>query len=721
MNSSATDNLNWQPVRLLAHNFKANLAAMESVRPELADALRELSPANEYAVSTAGGRITLGVRPLAVAGSSSSSTANYSPLPNPVSPEQARGIVKQICPDGNYAQPVLVAGLDYGWLWHALANLPSTLQQVPGHRPPLYLLAGQIERLWVILHLHDWRKMLADSRVQLFVGTDAVEQLKHQMHTQRQIPWPRMCATVDPTLWPAKTNLDKLITDAHKAANRELELTQAKLKAAYAWATYGALSDKIASGQPLKIMGITSRYTTFLQHSMRDWLQAFEALGHKTQLVIEQGDHQLLTNLSYATIAMDFQPDLVVVIDHFRGEMGGLPEEVPCAMWVQDILPNIFNDRSAAMQTRRDYCLGFARLEMVSKHGYPFGRYLPATVGCNQFKFAPRASDDSELEKFACDISFVSHASASGEQILHEQLATASPETRRVMEDVFGQLKAVYDAGGAIFEPQHMAGLINHSLQATGMQVDDATMGQLTGFFMSRINNALFRHQTLEWAAELGLDLRLYGRGWENHPTLGKYARGVAQHTGQLQAIYQASRINLQITPSGAVHQRLFEAVASGGFTLLRYCPGDLVERPYRILWDWVCENGIQTDEQIMSKATPQVRQALDEYARIVGVSPFGQGETLMDLLRLSADTEFSRSASSIFTDYDRVSFSTRDQLHKLIRHFLGSEEDRQLINRRMRKQVVPRFTYTNVSQRLLSLIQRDLAGEQQLLKEVAA
>src|SRR3712207_8955495 len=47
-------------------------------------------------------------------------------------------------------EPVLVAGLDQGWLWHALYHLPVNTPRTPGHRPPLYFLASDLERLRVV-------------------------------------------------------------------------------------------------------------------------------------------------------------------------------------------------------------------------------------------------------------------------------------------------------------------------------------------------------------------------------------------------------------------------------------------------------------------------------------------------------------------------------------------------------------------------------------------
>src|SRR5206468_3677435 len=187
----------------------------------------------------------------------------------------------------------------------------------------------------------------------------------------RLTPWPRTSVTLDPTLWPAGVSFGSMTGDLAPALNAHYHRTTTHLKTLYANHPPTALSDALAAGRPLRVMGITSRYTTYLQHSMRDWLAGFRALGHDTRLVIEQADHEVLTNLVYAETCADYRPDLVVMIDHCRGEMTGLTDAVPCVMWIQDHLPHIFSPAAGKAQGPLDYVLGFGRQECVDTFGYP--------------------------------------------------------------------------------------------------------------------------------------------------------------------------------------------------------------------------------------------------------------------------------------------------------------------------------------------------------------
>jgi hypothetical protein len=180
----------------------------------------------------------------------------------------------------------------YGWLWQQFYALQISTPILPGHRPPLYFLASDLEQLHAILHLHDWRTMLADDRVRLFAGSDAYGQLNRALLTDTRLPWPKLAVTVEQACWPEGKNFDALIQSLFASAGKRLEDLQRRNLAAYADASTAAIASKMASGQSLRILGITSRYTTFLQHSMRDWLAAFTQLGHTTRLLIEHADRR---------------------------------------------------------------------------------------------------------------------------------------------------------------------------------------------------------------------------------------------------------------------------------------------------------------------------------------------------------------------------------------------------------------------------------------------
>src|SRR3712207_8770632 len=51
--------------------------------------------------------------------------------------------------------------------------------------------------------------------------------------------------------------------------------------------------------------------------------------------------------------------------------------------------------------------------------------------------FSPAASTSDDLKRFACEVSFVTHASAPADQILSEHLRQTDPETARLLKDIY--------------------------------------------------------------------------------------------------------------------------------------------------------------------------------------------------------------------------------------------------------------------------------------------
>ena len=370
----------WKPLRLLHHQFTANLAALATRDAKLAERLRASAPIHQLLVNAAGNAVLLGRQ----------MGEEIEVIPELVSPSSADSAVKQLCPAGMLTQPALVAGIERGWLWQRLYAAPSAAPGVPGHRLALYFLEKQIDRVWTALHLHDRRSMLADLRVRLFVGEDAYGQFRHSLLDQPSIPWPRQSITVGKSIWPAGGSLEQTLGEATLSASQIIEHNRRDLADHYAGRSPAAIAEQLLSGKPLRVLGITSRYTTFLQYSMRDWLAAFERMGHTTQLLIETLDHEHLGPIRPGQVCAEFKPDLILIIDHYRREFPSLPVEVPCVMWVQDQLPHLFSPAGGSAQGMLDYCLGFARLRMISDCKYPANRYMPAHVGVDEARYCPR-------------------------------------------------------------------------------------------------------------------------------------------------------------------------------------------------------------------------------------------------------------------------------------------------------------------------------------------
>lgn len=336
--------LAWIALEQLKSQFMANVAAMEGAHPALAAELRDHRPTVRFFLSPRQDHVVLGRSP--------QGESAIEPLAHPVSPMVARQAAQRLFPKQQYDRPAAVFGLDQGWLWDLVYKLPIAANPLlPDHRPPLYLLCSDLERLWAVMHFQAWSAMLADHRVRLFVGKEAVGKLMAALMADSILPAPQISVTVDQSLWCAGDHFqafaERVILQRSAKMDRLAQaledIVPTDLRAAF------------AGSRPLRILGITSRFTTFLQHSMRDWLAAMEALGHQTRLLIEQADHQCLSSLCFGAAMSEFRPDLVLLLDHYRNEYRELSGRVPCVMWIQDRLGHLFSSKAGQAQGPLDF------------------------------------------------------------------------------------------------------------------------------------------------------------------------------------------------------------------------------------------------------------------------------------------------------------------------------------------------------------------------------
>lgn len=700
----------WQPLDSLKNIFDANIDALRSRDAELADRLRVLRPAPRF-LRDAGGALEIAVQ--------------HGPamqvLPNPVAPVRAKEVAAKLCEGGVYTVPVLVAGIDQGWLWSELYAAPAKVALLPGYKAPIYLIADDLERLWTAMHLHDWRAMLADTRALIFAGLDAVAQLRAALISNPLLSMPRLSVTLEQDIWREDASLDDLIASVQEDLATRFQSNRQRSDADAAAASGTDLAGRFRDGSPLRVLGVTSRFTTFLQYSMRDWLDSFERMGHTTKLIIETADHETLNKFAYAAEAAAFKPDLIVLIDHYRSRLNAFPNDIPCVMWVQDQLPHVFAKTAGQAQSQRDYAMGFGKLVLTSEFDYPADRYMFATVGVNEDRFTPLAVPPAE-RSYARDLAFVSHASVPADTIIAGELKKCNAFTGRLISNVYERLKSVYSGGRVVSHPQTVRRVIDEVCVDIRAVLPPAQMQPMINLFVQRVNNALFRHESLHWLAEMDADLHLFGKGWEQHPTLKRFARGVADNQGALSEIYRSSRINLQITPHGVLHQRLFEGLATGAFFLLRHQPGEYVERCYRQLAPWVTSNDIRTDDELRARATPAIGAMIDELASTWDVNLFALDHPFVDEIRYSDEIGYLRCAASVFgDDYDAVAYADRATLESHVQRYLANPDTRHETASRMRSAVLNHFTYQATTQRLLQFIASDLGTTATKSQRIAA
>lgn len=600
-----------------------------------------------------------------------------------------------------------------------------TRRMLHGFSPRLYVLEREAWVFGAALYLLEGIEPLCHDRVELLMGPDCVERFMALLDGAPERDLPRHALGL-----PATGDLQaRVLAALGEIAARRATAAMSHVVAARQWyANQTTLdwSDRFASARrkPLRVLGLTSRFTTVLQYVMRDLRAAFERKGHRFCTLIEPSDFDLLTPFEITRTVNEFRPDLVIAIDHTRtGQNGLIPDRVPFVCWAQDALPHLMSPRAGESMNDLEFYISPELHQFVTTYRYPVDRGLAWTLATDSTLYSADPLPDAELAPHRCDVSYVSNQSQTPEAFVADYLARSmNHENGRVLcEWLWRRIESQVRGGES---PPSATLLLPEAREAIGIAPSDATAADLLArTFIHPLSELLFRQSTLEWVAEYceqtGRTLRLYGLGWESHPRLGRYACGVAQNGATLRAVYQASRINLQVIGSGAVHQRLLDGLASGGFFLIRSCPLDRLHGPVAAVLEEMDRIGPLIDATFSPSDHPRLAAALAaaRYLRGLARAPKTGDSTPSGAVRVTseemahyrdlASSGYRRVAGAVFAEYASVSFSSREEMHALLDRYLESPQACAPIASRMREVVLQRFTYDSLVDALLSKLAR--------------
>jgi hypothetical protein len=301
------------------------------------------------------------------------------------------------------------------------------------------------------------------------------------------------------------------------------------------------------------------------------------------------------------------------------------------------------------------------------------------------------AIDESALAAFGCDVSFISDDSTAAEELVTRTAEQAASHDRKhLLWEIFDRIRGDYRANSPILHPAAVVTRIRQACATLGAAVPTGDQHATLLNFFNGVNEVLFQHQTLSWLAnDANFKLHLYGRGWEQHPTLARHARGAVRDDRMRQAILRASKINLSAAPYGAVTPRLLEGVAAGAFFLMRFCAADVIERFYPPLIDFCARERIHSNGALAEQATPGVRELLAFASRTLGVDVLSEWPNFVPHLLTLRAQPTSRSAAVLWPEhYSQVCFSSRDELLNLAGKFLYDQPHRRALAEAMRRQL---------------------------------
>jgi len=430
-------------------------------------------------------------------------------------------------------------------LYNIVVN--AVTSSIPGRRQVVYGVASDLSLLRRFAEVQDLRGLLQPQRIELFWGADAEARIADNFRRYAGRPIPGICLPTSPCLSAQlETVLAERVADYRRAAIELEQYDDARLPA--------RTLAKLESGTPLRIWAWSSRHTTVLQYIASDLQAAFERLGHRFDLLIEDDERDLVDRRAVSRSLLACQPDVLLFLDHFRPQFKDIvPKHTPTFAWFLDEVPQLRDPAMIAGLGPQDLCFAWSEslTADLTPRGFPFVDTLPFAANEQRYVGLGGASPVAEDS-----IAFITHL---------------SPPADEPFAPGFMAAMAAEFSGHDLIPSGHaeLAPLVDRVAHGLGVRLD----GEQRERLICSANAAGRHSDRLRIADALlaaGLPLALYGRGWEAIPRFSGSLRGVVAPGEALRAVYQRHKVILHINTRCNMHPRVIETMLAGGFVLAR-------------------------------------------------------------------------------------------------------------------------------------------------------
>lgn len=678
------------PAQQIKRRFARNMAEFAEHRPELAARLAAAGNDGRYRIApTPSGKLTI------MHQAPGAGAVILSPNNDPVAALAAS--MSSLVQALDDHKTVGIYGLGDGYLVPAVARRdPEPSPTKP--RSCVHVVVDDPQHLSAALAIHDYTGPAGPIQQQRFlwwVGEEWEQQLREAVLAEPMIPFPQVCTMqgeAGRVIEQGMRRIGQVISAAAMQIQPRVQAYYSQLDSAELAAVFGDDPPRTP-----RALIITSRFTTVLQHSARDCVDALGRLGWDARLLIEPGEHLQITGTKIQRVLDDLRPDMVLVIDHLRHEYPRVfPPQLPWVCWVQDHLPNLTSRAAGATVTKRDFVLTPLGPLYASRHGYPI-RQCVALGKLTRIPERPATwTSDGD------DLTFVSHASAQPAAIVDEILeaARSDPQAQMLIRRCADRMIEVYAAGRSLSTLLEVRRLFEEAEHATGINVYDAeTRPRVIDMLYTYLNNALYRQQALGWfadiAAERGLTLTLYGDGWDKHPRFARYARGRVEYGNDLEALTRRTKINLQIVPFFCLHQRLLDGLVAGGFFLVRANPYDTIAQRLVNFLDAQFGDDARMDSVDAARKAidPAQREALE--AELAAAEKLAERGDVIGIVQSWRRAGWIIPQQAVLPHFDEVTFDSAASARQCIDRFIGDEPARRAIAEAQRRNIESRLSYT--------------------------
>lgn len=684
----------------------ANMAEMQEHRPQLCQTLADAPCTGSYRIiAGAAGQPTI---------LDCSDPQKPLILSSGGDPRAAVGkTFQKLAPTFAEGGAIAVCGMTDGYLVGVLAHNPPQLFM--DQQQTVYVIEPDAHLALICLMIHDYtgpNGPIVQDRFRWFLGPQWTQSLDDELFRDFAQLLPDVLVSqpaADPAIGPR-------VTEVVQKLNQHLNQLAASNQAYYAAKPTEQLLAVMADHPPRqpRVLLITSRFTTVLQYATRDAAEAFKRVGWDTQIIIEPSPRHRTTSTVMRHAIDRFKPDLVVQLDHLRSEAPGIvPDQLPVICWIQDHLPNLTTPEAGASVGKRDFVLSFAGPMFIDAYHYPARQIIdmPMMLAAPVARPVSWASDGDDLV-------YVSNVSQQPSKIADQLCESVGDGARPLVREVCDQIMQIYAAGRSVDTVWQIRDLLQHAFRRrVGRSLDVHARNRLADHISVQLNIALYRQQGLCWIAqaadELGATLAVYGRGWEDHPDFGRFARGVVTHGPDLQELTRRTKINLNLEPYTCYsHHRMLDALVAGGFVLVReHRSNQLLQDVSRFLAEHA-DASVATAAQALEAIDPQHMAELKRLLADGADLTYDDKADVVKHVRACERAGVLVPGAEAMPHLDEVSFADAATCRRRIERFLADPDARSRISARQREAVEQRLTFPVGMKRVVDRIRELIAAE---------
>jgi len=490
--------------------------------------------------------------------------------------------------------PVVLHGMGTPW---ALRRICGHFAPLPlGARAKLLVIEEDPERLLDALADDDITELLHDPHTEFFIGQHAQEELANRLD-ERMRHWSSLLYYAESSR-TEEPRLAGLVRQLLSKQGEECALLTSSSEDRYSELGPSLWAERFQHGlgpsaeRPLRVMLITTRFSTYIRHAANDIGDAFARAGAVTSVVIEPDDSSEINGFAIAQSISEFRPDVLVLINYTREQFRSLiPDGLPVITWVQDAMTHLFTPESGDSIGPADFVVGSIFKSFVTEHGYPAERCLRFGVPASLVKFKSIAERPREFE---FDLIAATNHSESPERMSDRlehgyRFAGMAPG---LVGAVCSEVMSAVESWSWGYLGWTLRDAIDQAFSSQHVKINDRLRESLFRDVARPLANRVLRYRTLRWGAELaeeqGIRFGVFGHGWEDDPEFAPFALGHLDHGDQLRAAYASSALTIHASAHWITHQRLYECAFAGGLpaSLLRPDDVDHALRPARAFLD---------------------------------------------------------------------------------------------------------------------------------------